>query len=107
MGIKNEVKHGQIGSPFNACKNDVSAQSGDGQKGGADFAPFSQWMQAGSDLPFTTTANVPYSGTGQLETPMDETNNGSGIGVSGSSGTGAKSQGSISSPYMEPFKLKG
>lgn len=103
--IKNEVMHGQIGSPFERCAYDISAQSGDGVKGGSDIAPFSQWKQAGSDLPITVGCNIPYSGTGQLETPMDEP--GAGIGVSGSAGTGAKGQGGVSSPYVAPWGLKG
>ena len=70
--IKNEVMHGQIGSPFNACPYDVTSQSGDGVKGGTSSSPFSQWKQPGGDLPITVETNIAYSGTGQLETPMDE-----------------------------------
>jgi hypothetical protein len=104
--MKNEVMHGQIGSPFEPCAYDVNAQSGDGVKGGSDIAPFSQWKQAGSDLPITVGANIPYSGPGPFQTPMDEP--GSGLpGVSGSSGTGKKGQGGIASPYVEPWNLKG
>lgn len=105
--IRNENMHGPLGSPFEPCKNDVTPQSGDGVKGGVDYPPFGQWKQAANDLPGQTFANIPYSGTGQLETPMDATNNGSGIGVSGSSGTGAKGSDSVSTPYAAPWPLKG
>jgi hypothetical protein len=105
--MKNEIMHGPIGSPFEACRGDVSAGSGDGQKGGVDFDPFGRWKQAGSDLPITVGANVQYSEAGgSLVTPMDEP--GAGIpGVVGSSGTGAKGVGGLSSPYVEPWALKG
>jgi len=105
--MKNEIMHGPIGSPFDACRGEVTPASGDGQKGGVDFAPFSQWKQAGSELPITVGANVDYSAAGgSLVTPMDEP--GAGIpGVSGSSGTGAKGAGGLSTPYVEPWLLKG
>ena len=104
--MKNEIMHGPIGSPFNSCKNDVSAGSGDGQKGGSDLSPFSQWKQASSELPITVAANIAYSGTGQLVTPMDEP--GAGIpGVTGSQGTGTKNDGGFGTPYVAPWNLKG
>ncbi len=104
--MKNEVMHGQIGSPFNALPYDVTSQSGDGVKGGTSSSPFSQWKQPGGDLPITVETNIAYSGTGQFETPMDEPSAGM-PGLSGSSGTGKKGQGGISSPYVEPWNLKG
>lgn len=104
--MKNEVMHGPIGSPFNACRGDVSPSDGGGVKGGVDFEPFSQWKQAGSELPIQVGSDVAYSTSGQLETPMDEA--GAGIpGATGSAGTGPKSGGSVASPYVSPWGLKG
>ena len=104
--MKNEIMHGPIGSPFEACPYDISPSGGNGIKGGENVSPFSQWKQAGSELPITVKSNIPYSGTGSLVTPMDE--QGAGIpGVTGSSGTGGKTDGGISTPYVPFESLKG
>ncbi len=102
--MKNTVKHGQIGSPFESCRSDVDPGDGSGEKGGVSFDPFGKWKQSASDLPIQVGSDIPFSASGSnFETPMDEA--GAGIGVSGSAGTGPKGGDGLSSPYVAPWSL--
>lgn len=102
--MKNTIMHGQIGSPFESCRSEVSPSDGAGEKGGVSLGQFGRWKQSPSDLPIQVGSDVPFStGGSQFETPMNEA--GAGIGVSGSAGTGAKGEGSLSSPFVAPWAL--
>jgi hypothetical protein len=104
--------HGQIASPLQLCKHDITANSGSGQKGGEPNGPFGSYSQSSSPLPITTRDSLPgapQQGFGNLGgaqarvvTPMDTAPTLPGV-TGQSSGTGSTGGGKISSPFSSPW----
>lgn len=92
--------HGKIMSPQGPCGYEADPNGGDSVKGGVDYPPFGSHKETQSIFGTVTFdgQKANQDATGDIVTPMS-TSSAAMPGLSGSSGTGPKVEGGISTPW--------